>query len=122
MDNNKFWNNVAGAARKTADNVSAVAAVAYNRGKKQVNIAKLNSDIRRNYQKLGELCYEEMVLDTDVSLQKEQLAQAITMQKKRLESVKCAVDRPLTANMQCSFCGADVRSNSEYCPECNKKL
>lgn len=116
----EFFGNLggilSGKGKEAADAAKKVAEVANLKGK----ISGLETEIRKNYAKIGE-AYYEAYKDAEVTCEFEDYVQAIRDAKKAAEELKYKVNE-IKGEVQCRNCGNQIKAGTAFCPNCGTKV
>ena len=93
-----------------------VAEVANLKGK----ISGLETEIKRNYRKIGE-AYYEAYKGAEVTCEFEEYVQAIRDAKKAVEELTFKLNE-LKGDVECKGCGSQMNAGSSFCPNCGTKV
>ena len=93
-----------------------VAEIANLKGK----ITGLETEVKRNYRKLGE-AYYEAYKQAEVSCEFEEYVQAIREAKKSIEELQYKLNE-LKGELVCKGCGSQIKAGSAFCPNCGTKV
>lgn len=102
--------------KEAAEAAKKVAEIANLKG--QIN--GINTEIKKNYMKIGE-GYYEAYKNSEVTCEFEENVQAIRDAKKAVEELEKKI-RDLKGDIKCSGCHSLIPSDSAYCPKCGAKV
>lgn len=106
---------------------SAVDAVSKKTGelvgvsKLKINEAEINGSIKKIYEKLGELIYENIKSSKSVDDNSEEYIKKIDELKLQLESIKGEISRS-ESKSECGCCGNKNIKDASFCCKCGKRL
>lgn len=107
---------ISGKGKEAKEAAKKVAEIANLKGK----ISGMETEIKRNYRKIGE-AYYEAYKSAEVSCEFEEYVQAIRDAKKSIEELNFKLNE-LKGELVCKGCGSQIKSGSAYCPNCGTKV
>lgn len=93
-----------------------VAEIANLKGK----ISGVQTEIRKNYCKIGE-AYYEAYKSAEVTCEFEEYVQAIRDAKKAVAELTFKLNE-LKGELECKGCGKQIKAGNSYCPNCGTKV
>lgn len=88
--------------------------------KLKVNIATVNSQISKDYEAIGRLCYEQLSGEIDNADAIAEIAKGIDEKYEQIEELRMQIAE-LRNERICTGCNNPVDNDAEFCPKCGKK-
>lgn len=107
---------ISGKGKEAADAAKKVAEIANVKGR----INGVETEIKKNYLKLGE-AYYEAYKNAEVTCEFEEYVQTIRDAKNAVEELNRKLNE-LKGDVVCSSCGASVKLGSAFCSNCGSKI
>lgn len=115
-----FLENISGIlsekGKEAAEAAKKVAEIANFKGK----ISGLETEIKKNYRKIGE-AYYEAYKSCEVSCEFEEYVQAIRDAKKSVDELVYKLNE-LKGEIECKGCGSQIKVGNAFCPKCGTKV
>lgn len=113
-----FWDDFQKNLNKTAD-------ISVKTTNKWIEIGKLNIslnaaklDLNEIYERIGEYVYESKLVDVKQSQELQELFHEVSKQKVKIREIQAQLNQ-LRNIYHCEQCGAEIDSNTKYCPYCS---
>lgn len=107
---------ISGKGKEAKEVAKKVAEIANLKGK----ISGLETEIKKNYRKIGE-AYYEAYKGAEVTCEFEEYVQAIRDAKKTVEELTFKLNE-LKGDLECKGCGSQIKAGSAFCPNCGTKV
>ena len=107
---------ISGKGKEAKEVAKKVAEIANLKGK----ISGLETEIKKNYRKIGEVYYEAYK-GAEVTCEFEEYVQAIRDAKKTVEELTFKLNE-LKGDLECKGCGSQIKAGSAFCPNCGTKV
>lgn len=107
---------ISGKGKEAKEIAKKVAEIANLKGK----ISGLETEIKKNYRKIGE-AYYEAYKGAEVTCEFEEYVQAIRDAKKTVEELTFKLNE-LKGDLECKGCGSQIKAGSAFCPNCGTKV
>ena len=107
---------ISGKGKEAKEVAKKVAEIANLKGK----ISGLETEIKKNYRKIGE-AYYEAYKSAEVTCEFEEYVQAIRDAKKAVEELTFKLNE-LKGDLECKGCGSQIKAGSAFCPNCGTKV
>ena len=107
---------ISGKGKEAKEVAKKVAEIANLKGK----ISGLETEIKKNYRKIGE-AYYEAYKSAEVTCEFEEYVQAIRDAKKTVEELTFKLNE-LKGDLECKGCGSQIKAGSAFCPNCGTKV
>lgn len=88
--------------------------------KLKVNIASVNSQISKDYEAIGRLCYEQLGGEIDNGEAIAEIAKGIAEKYEQIEELRMQIAE-LRNERICTGCNSPVDNDADFCPRCGKK-
>ncbi|MBQ2391562.1 MAG: hypothetical protein II306_07310 [Clostridia bacterium] len=89
--------------------------------KMKICISRANAELKKEYAKLGKLCYESKKKDCDVEKQMTQVILDIDAKIDEIKELKEQLS-VMKNEITCSSCGQKCTKESEFCNKCGEHL
>lgn len=117
----EFLDNALSKAKEAFDVARQKTGEVVNTEKQRLDISTLKSKRSKSFKRLGELYFEKIKNDEDLSGEVKELVEDIKEKNEKINSLNEAI---LSAKNKrvCPVCGAGIDVNAVFCSNCGEKL